>query len=91
MVKTLRYLGFGARVAPSGNNYKLVLDRNRQQLTIFDKVNRVELARFDTANNSVLFASGITESDRFNWSRIQEIIHQTQTQRNSTQSPDFEL
>lgn len=73
-----------------GNNYKLILDQNNKQLSIFRRgENSQELARYNTSNGSIISTTGLTEQDSNNWNRIQTIQQNTGQINISTQ--DLEL
>lgn len=62
-----------------GNNYKLVLNQNNNQLSLFNQnQNSLELARYNTINGSLIATKGLSEIDLSNWNRVQQELQQNQ-------------
>ncbi len=72
-----------------GNNYQLIVNENRQQLSIFRRGgNSQELACYDTSNGSLVSTKGLTKQDENNWNSIQ-MTQQNYLRTNTTEDTEL--
>jgi predicted ABC-type ATPase len=69
-----------------GKNYKLILNQNDNQLSLFNQgQNSLELARYNTVNGCLIATRGLSENDLSNWNQVQQELQQNQSSLNASQ------